>query len=203
MGSTLSAQALEVWRGERCLFESLDFELRAGQTAVLVGPNGAGKTTLLRVLAGLAAPTHGRVLFDGTEVRSLLPEQRTAIAYRGHLDGLKKDLSVYENLDYQRQLNRSETPLEPLLAELDLESKRDTRARHLSAGQRRRASLAALKLTGATLWILDEPTTNLDAEGRALVTRWVRAHVDAGGLAIVATHQAGELAQPGALMIEL
>lgn len=203
MGSRLSAEALAVWRGEHCLFEALDFELGAGQAAVLVGPNGAGKTTLLRVLAGLTPPTEGRARFDGTDVRALTPEQRAGIAYRGHLDGLKKDLSVYENLDYQGRLHGGRAAIEPLLAELKLETKRDTRVRYLSAGQRRRTALAALKLCGAQLWILDEPMTNLDTAGRKLVTDWVRAHVAEGGLAIVATHQVGELARPGTLMIEL
>jgi heme exporter protein A len=185
------------------LFEALDFDLGPSQTAVLVGPNGAGKTTLLRILAGLASPTGGRVLFDGIDVRSLAPEERGGIAYRGHLDGLKKDLSVYENLEFQQRLFGGSIEIEPLLAELGLESKRDTRVRHLSAGQRRRTSLASLKLAAARLWILDEPMTNLDAGGRAVVTEWVHAHVAAGGLAIVATHQVGELARPGAFMIEL
>jgi heme exporter protein A len=203
VAAVLSARGLEVWRGERCLFEALDFDLDSGQTAVLVGPNGAGKTTLLRVLAGLASPTGGRVLFGGADVRALAPEERGSIVYRGHLDGLKKDLSVYENLEYQRRLFGKAIEIEPLLAELGLETKRDTRVRHLSAGQRRRTSLASLKLAAAALWILDEPMTNLDAQGRAVVTEWVHGHVAAGGLAVVATHQVGELARPGALMIEL
>jgi heme exporter protein A len=203
VAGVLSAQGLEVWRGERCLFEGLDFDLPAGQTAVLVGPNGAGKTTLLRILAGLAPPTRGRVLFGGVDVRALAPEDRGGIAYRGHLDGLKKDLTVYENLEYQRRLLGTPIEIEPLLAQLGLEAKRDTRVRHLSAGQRRRASLASLKLGAARLWILDEPMTNLDAEGRGVVTAWVEAHVAEGGLAVVATHQVGELARPGTLMIEL
>jgi heme exporter protein A len=203
VAAVLSVQELEVWRGERCLFEGLDFDLDRGQTAVLVGPNGAGKTTLLRILAGLASPTGGRVLFAGLDVRSLAPEERGGILYRGHLDGLKKDFSVYENLEYQRRLFGGSTEIDPLLAELGLETKRNTRVRHLSAGQRRRASLASLRLAAARLWILDEPMTNLDAQGRAVVTEWVRAHVADGGLAVVATHQVGELARPGALMIEL
>ncbi|HEX5420929.1 MAG TPA: heme ABC exporter ATP-binding protein CcmA [Gammaproteobacteria bacterium] len=203
MQPTLSAEGLEVWRGGHCLFESLDFDLGPGQIAVLVGPNGAGKTTLLRILAGLMPPTEGRVRWEGTAIRELAPEQRAEIAYRGHFDGLKKDLSLYENLDFYRRLQGSATPIEPLLETLRLEAKRDTLVRNLSAGQRRRAALAALKLTGAKLWILDEPTTNLDAEGRALVTDWVHGHAAEGGLAVVATHQTEGLLRPGCLVVEL
>jgi heme exporter protein A len=203
MQSTLSAEGLEVWRGGHCLFESLDFDLGPGQIAVLVGPNGAGKTTLLRILAGLTPPAEGRVRWEGTDIRALAPEQRSQIAYRGHFDGLKKDLSIYENLDFYRRLQGGGTAIQPLLAALRLEAKRDTRVRHLSAGQRRRAALAALKLTGAKLWILDEPTTNLDAEGRALVTDWVHAHTAEGGLAVIATHRTEGLLRPGCLVVEL
>ncbi len=199
----LSVEALEVWRGANCLFEGLEFELGTGQAAVLVGPNGAGKTTLLRILAGLAPPTEGRVRWDGTDVRALAPERRAEIAYRGHFDGLKKDLTVYENLAFHRRMYAGTGPIEPVLAALQLEAKRDTPVRRLSAGQRRRTALATLRLSGARLWILDEPTTNLDAEGRGLVTDWIAAHVAEGGSAVVATHQTSGLLEPGALLIEL
>jgi heme exporter protein A len=99
-GAVLRAEDVAIWRGERCLFESLSFALQPGQLALLIGPNGAGKTSLLRVLAGLASPTAGRVWWQGTPVDALPPESRGAIAYRGHLDGLKKDLTVAENLRF-------------------------------------------------------------------------------------------------------
>ena len=89
------------------------------------------------------------------------------------------------------------------VAELKLEAAAHMRARHLSAGQRRRAALDMLQLSGAKLWLLDEPTTNLDSEGRALLAEWTRRHLAAGGLAVIATHQPDEFAARGALMIEL
>ena len=194
---------LAVWRGERCLFEALDFELGPSQLALVIGPNGSGKTTLLRVLAGLSAPTSGSVTWGGSAVDSLQPEQRADIAYRGHLDGLKKDLSVRENLQFHGALWRGAPLLESLLIELKLEHAADTRARYLSAGQRRRAALATLKLSAAKLWILDEPMTNLDSDGRALIVEWTRHHLGAGGSAVIATHQPDEFAGPGTLVIEL
>jgi heme exporter protein A len=90
-----------------------------------------------------------------------------------------------------------------LLEELKLDTVAHMRARYLSAGQRRRVALAMLQLSGAKLWLLDEPTTNLDSEGRALVVDWTHRHLAAGGLAVVATHQPEEFARPGALVIEL
>lgn len=199
----LRGREVAVWRGERCLFEALDFELVPKQLALVVGPNGSGKTTLLRVLAGLALPTAGSVTWNGAAVASLQPEQRADIAYRGHLDGLKKDLTVRENLRFHCVLWRGDLALDGLLLQMKLDGAADTRARYLSAGQRRRAGLAMLKLSAAKLWILDEPMTNLDREGRALIAGWIRQHVSSGGSAVIATHQPDEFAAPGSLSIEL
>jgi heme exporter protein A len=201
--SVLRVRDLGIWRGERCLFEALDFDLDPGQLALVVGVNGSGKTTLLRILAGLGAPTTGTVTWDGTAVESLPAERRADVAYRGHLDGLKKDLTVAENLDFHRRLWSNQTEVAPLLNELKLEHAIRTRVRHLSAGQRRRTALATLQLSGAKLWILDEPMTNLDTEGRALMVGWTRRHVAAGGLAVVATHQPEDFETSGTLVIEL
>ena len=201
-GTLLRAEEVAIWRGDRCLFESLSFALQAGQLALLVGPNGAGKTSLLRVLAGLAAPTKGRVSWQGTSVDALAPEARGAVAYRGHLDGLKKDLTVAENLHFYAAIWGGTADLS-LLRELKLEAEAQTRTRYLSAGQRRRAALASLRVVASRLWILDEPMTNLDAEGRATVVRWTAQHLADGGCAVVATHQPQEFERPGALVIEL
>jgi heme exporter protein A len=199
----LQGRELAVWRGERCLFEQLQFELASGQLALLVGPNGAGKTTLLRVLAGLAEPSAGSVTWNGRAVSELDPEQRSAIAYRGHLEGLKRELTIRENLEFHCAICPGSGDSDSVLTELELDTLRDVRVRYLSAGQRRRTALALLQLSGAALWLLDEPTTNLDARGRTLLRSWVGRHVTAGGLAVIATHQPDEFATPGALMIEL
>jgi heme exporter protein A len=202
-GTTLSARGVAVWRGDRCLFEGLDFELRERQLALIVGPNGAGKTTLLRVLAGLAPPTAGTVTWNETEVGSLPPERRAEIAYRGHLDGLKKDLTVVENLEFHSAIWGAAADIGELLAELRLAEAADTRVRNLSAGQRRRTALATLQVTAAKLWVLDEPSTNLDSDGRATVARWARRHLEKGGTAVIATHQPEEFATPGTVIIEI
>jgi heme exporter protein A len=201
--AVLCGRELAVWRGERCLFEHLSFELGPAQLALLIGPNGSGKTTLLRVLAGLGLPTSGSATFNGVQVSELEAEQRAAIAYRGHLEALKRDLTVRENLTFHAALWGSASDLDGILEELKLGAVAHMRARYLSAGQRRRVALAMLQMSGAKLWLLDEPTTNLDADGRALVVDWTRRHLAAGGLAVIATHQPDEFAAPGALAIEL
>lgn len=201
--STLRGHALEVWRGDRCLFEGLDFVLEPGQLAVVVGPNGSGKTTLLRTLAGLAPPSAGRATWGDADVRALDSAARAEIAYSGHLDGLKRELTLAENLEFYAALAHARESVAALLAALGLEAAAQVRVRDLSAGQRRRTALAAMRLRRASLWLLDEPTTNLDANGRALVVDWVREHCAAGGLAMVSTHQPDAFASPGTLAIEL
>jgi heme exporter protein A len=199
----LRGRELAVWRGESCLFEQLSFELGTHQLALLVGPNGSGKTTLLRILAGLSFPTSGDATWKGVRIQELEPEARADLAYRGHLEGLKRDLTVTENLAFHAALWDRPVDLGSILAELKLERAAHMRARYLSAGQRRRVTLAMLRLSGSKLWLLDEPTTNLDSEGRALLVDWTRRHIASGGLAVVATHQPEEFASPGALVIEL
>lgn len=200
---SLRGRELAAWRGGRCLFERLDFDVCPEQLALLVGSNGSGKTTLLRILAGLGLPTEGSVTWRGVAVGALAAEERAEIAYRGHLEALKRDLTVAENLEFHAALWGREPKLDDVLAELKLRELAHMRARYLSAGQRRRAALAMLKLSNAKLWLLDEPTTNLDSEGRGVLVEWVRGHLRNGGLAVVATHQPDEFAAPGALMIEL
>lgn len=202
-GVLLRGQELAVWRGERCLFEQLHFEVELGQLALLVGANGSGKTTLLRILAGLGLPTSGTATWKGVAMNELAAEQRAEVAYRGHFEALKRDLTVAENLEFHALLWGREPKFDDVLAELKLDRLAHMRARYLSAGQRRRVALAMLQLSGAKLWLLDEPTTNLDSAGRALLVEWTRRHLANGGLAVVATHQPDEFAAPGALVIEL
>src|SRR6185503_130164 len=199
----LSGRDLAVWRGERCLFEELHFELGPAQLALLVGANGSGKTTLLRIVAGLGVPTAGSVTWKGASVTELAGEERAEIAYRGHVEALKRELTVVENLAFHAAIWGRVQAFEQILEELKLEQVAHMRARYLSAGQRRRVALAMLMLQGAKVWLLDEPTTNLDSEGRALLVEWTRRHVAGGGIAVIATHQPDEFATRGALMIDL
>jgi len=199
----LSGRDLAVWRGERCLFEALHFELGPAQLALLVGANGSGKTTLLRIVAGLGVPTAGSVTWKGESVTELAGEDRAEMAYRGHVEALKRELTVVENLAFHAAIWGRVQAFEQILEELKLEQVAHMRARYLSAGQRRRVALAMLMLQGAKVWLLDEPTTNLDSEGRALLVEWTRRHVAGGGIAVIATHQPDEFATRGALMIDL
>lgn len=186
----LQARGLRFTRNDEPVFGPLDFAVDAGEALLVQGGNGAGKTTLLRVLAGLLRADGGEIEIDGRRARA--GDRSRAIAYLGHLPGLKADLSALENLEFLCGLQgrrRNQHP-ESALAIVGLAGYEDALARQLSAGQKKRLSLARLWLSPAPLWLLDEPYANLDLEGIELVNRMVQAHLRGGGAALVTTHGA-------------
>ncbi len=201
--AVLNVKSLEVWRGGGCLFQGLNFSLESGQIALISGPNGSGKTTLLRVLSGMNQAAGGCVTWRGEEIHRLNPESQAEITYQGHLDGLKKEFTVEENLRFYQTMSNSKKPLEGLLEELRLGPYRTRQIRYLSAGQRRRAALGCMRIKPAKLWLLDEPLTNLDTKGAQLVSYWISEHAKSGGIAVVATHQRDSLIQTATIEIEL
>ncbi len=177
--SAIEARGLTCRRGLATLFRDLGFRVDAGECLAVRGANGSGKTTLLRCVAGLTRPESGTVARDG------------ALLYAGHLAGIKDDLTAEENLRYSLALRGVPAVAEATgaaLAEAGLAARRQVPARRLSAGQRQRIGLARLMLDPAPLWILDEPLTALDDAGQALFARMMARHLEAGGLALVATH---------------
>jgi heme exporter protein A len=186
----LSARGLTFARNEQPVFGPLDFSVDAGEALLVQGDNGAGKTTLLRVLAGLLRADRGEVNIDG---RAANPSLRSrAVSYMGHLPALKSDLSALENLDFLCGLHgrrRGQLPGNAM-AIVGLAGYEDTLVRQLSAGQKKRLSLARLWLAPSPLWLLDEPYANLDLDGINLVNRMVQAHLRAGGAALLTTHGA-------------
>lgn len=163
----------------------------AGDCVHIAGPNGSGKTTFLRVVAGLLTPEQGSVRWQGQPIASDRDAYGASFCYLGHSDGLKPEFTCRENLAYEVGLRRrlDAAMIDETLARLGLSHSRDQPARSLSAGQRRRLSMARVMLAGAALWILDEPFTNLDVGGVNLLSEVIALHLDAGGAALLATHQ--------------
>ena len=186
----LSARGLHFARNEAPVFGPLDFEVAAGEALLVQGDNGAGKTSLLRVLAGLLRADGGAVEVRGRPAGAALRAQ--VIAYLGHLPAQKADLTALENLQFLSGLHgsRGTSGIEDAMATVGLAGYEDALARQMSAGQRKRLSLARLWLSPAPLWLLDEPYANLDLDGIELVNRMVQAHLDEGGAAMVTTHGA-------------
>ena len=188
----LTANELACERGERLLFKNLDFELGQGEALLVRGGNGRGKTSLLRILCGLTAPAAGVVRWRGESIGKSHERYGREMAYIGHANGIKDDLTPMENLRIAAALDGralDEAATTAALGQVGLSRCVDLPARVLSFGQRRRVALASLMTAGAQLWILDEPLTGLDAEGVAMVERMIRDHVVAGGMAVMTTHQ--------------
>jgi heme exporter protein A len=178
----LTASGISCARGGRVLYDGLSFSLAAGDLLLLTGPNGSGKTSLLRQIAGLLPLDAGSLVREGFE-------RAEETHFVGHIAAIKGTLTASENLAFWCDLYGSEgIAPEAALAKLKLASLAPLPARVLSAGQKRRLALARLVAVRRKLWLLDEPDTALDAEGRAILLEIIAEHRAQGGMIVMASH---------------
>ena len=199
---------LSCGRGERALFHDLDMTLQAGEATRVLGENGSGKTTLLRTLGGLQSPLAGDIGWqsatqpaDGEPV--LL---RDDLCFIGHENALNGALTPIENLDVLMRLSArrvTEERIRGTLTDLGLKRIAHRPCERLSAGQKRRVSLARLWLTDAPLWLLDEPASALDVDARAVLCARIDSHVAAGGIVVFTTHEELAMANVAVRPVEL
>ena len=209
----LEAYRLECTRGDRTLFRGLSFSVAPAQLLHLAGANGAGKTSLLRILCGLLLPAHGEVRWGGQPIAAMREEYAAQLLYIGHANALKDELTALENLEIGGTLAGRRCTRDAAFAaleELGVGRCAQLPVRALSQGQRRRVSLARLALgagggggNGAALWILDEPFAALDTAAVAYLENLIARHVDAGGMAVLTTHQPLAVTAVTMLRIEL
>ena len=182
----LSGSGVRCVRGGREVFSGLDFTASAGEALAVTGRNGSGKTSLLRMIAGLLTPEGGSIGLEGGAGELTLPEQAH---FLGHRDALKPALSVTENLAFWREFLGGEAfDLGECLETVGLDHAATLPAAFLSAGQRRRLSVARLLAARRPIWLLDEPTNALDTSGQAMFATLMGDHLARGGLIIAATH---------------
>jgi heme exporter protein A len=182
----LGVEGLACRRGARTVFQDVAFAVPAGRVLALRGPNGAGKSTLLRCLAGLMRPTSGRIVLDGVDLAADPDAVQERIGWFGHADAIKPGLSVAENLAFWSGIAGGSVA--GVAERLGIAALAGRPAGACSAGQKRRLGLARLLLAPRRLWLLDEPTSSLDAGGAALFAEILRDHLAGGGIAVIATH---------------
>jgi heme exporter protein A len=195
----LQARELACVRGDRPLFEGVNFTLQEGAALHVAGANGTGKTSLLRLLCGLSAPAAGDVLWRGENIRSLREEFYRRLVYLGHAAAVKDDLSAAENLVTSATLSGVDvTPAQArdALDRIGLAGREDLPTKVLSQGQRRRVGLARLLVASRVpLWVLDEPFTALDRRAVANLRQTIDDHIHGGGMVVYTTHQEVALAE--------
>lgn len=197
MTGSLSGRDLCLLRGDRCLFQQLGFVLHSGELLFVEGPNGSGKTSLLRGIVGLLDFETGQVTWDGQPVTDAYQAFRSNLVWLSHRVGFKGELNLIENLQFEASLRASSMGnLQTIIRRLGLHRLTDLPFRYLSAGQQRRVALARMLLSDAPLWMMDEPFTNLDKAGQALVAELLAEHLDNGGLCVAASHQAVDIDAP-------
>lgn len=193
----LQAENVSCVRGGREVFGALSFSVASEEALIVTGHNGAGKSSLLRAIAGLVRLAQGKLTLHGGDAEMSVGEQAH---YVGHLDALKPGLSVLENLRFWTAYFGGGDP-EAALAAVELSPLAALPAAYLSAGQRRRLSLARLVAVPRPLWLLDEPTTALDVDAQARLAGLMRTHLAGGGIIIAATH--GDVGLAGARELRL
>jgi heme exporter protein A len=181
----LRAEHLTCSRGGREVFRGVSFNLAAGQALLVSGRNGAGKSSLLRVIAGLIRIVSGRLMLEGGAPEVTIAEQAH---YLGHLDALKPALTVAENLEFWAEFLGTRIAIEPALETVDLVRLANLPAAYLSSGQRRRLSIARLIAVPRPIWLLDEPTSSLDAPSQKRLAGLMHDHLAGGGIIVAATH---------------
>src|SRR3954463_6064333 len=181
----LEANGLACVRGGREVFAGLGFSVGAGEALLVTGRNGAGKSSLLRVVAGLVRAAAGRLALLDADPDQTIPEQAH---YLGHQDALKPSLAVAENLTFWARYLDGAEPIRGALAAVGLAALADLPAAYLSAGQRRRLSIARLLTAKRPLWLLDEPTSALDREAQNTLSGLMRQHLASGGIIVAAAH---------------
>ena len=187
---TIQAVDLSCQKGVRTLFAEVSFSVSSGAAMQITGVNGIGKTSLLRILCGLSLSESGEIHWNGLSISQNMSDYRGNISYLGHKAGLKPDLSPLENLEALQFLRQATLGVdtEKLLSQLGIGRRQNRPCRYLSAGQRQRVGIARIALSGAPIWILDEPATSLDGEGSDTLLMLIHQHLDRKGLLIYTSH---------------
>ncbi len=170
------------------IFANLGLSITSGAALIITGKNGSGKTSLLKIIAGISKATSGKILWGGEDIENFRDLFNGDAQFISHKNFLKTELTVTENLLFYAKLAATEIAVPAALNYFKLNEISDTKIKKLSAGWQKRVMLAKLLACPATLWLLDEPTNNLDSEGKLLLKELIKTRTKEGGLVIATSH---------------
>ena len=190
MSNQLTINNLTLFREDNCVINDISFTTSTGELTLITGPNGSGKTTMLRAIAGLIDPEMGKVCWNHELITTDIQKYYKHLTWVSHQHGFKSNLSVLDNLTFEGALNGyDDTEIEATIQNFSLTNHCHKPFVKLSAGQKKRASLTRLSLEKKPLWLLDEPTSNLDRLAQSQLIEMIYMHIKNNGMCIIATHQ--------------
>lgn len=184
----LTVENLCLHKNDKKIFSDLGFSLFVGAALILVGSNGSGKTSLLKIIAGISKESKGKILWDGENIEDFRADFNGDLQFIGHKNFLKPELTVLENLEFYADLSDTKMSLASAINFFKLNDKIHEKIKNLSAGWQKRVMLAKLLACPATIWILDEPSNNLDEEGKKLLYGLIETKLENQGLVLMSTH---------------
>ena len=193
--ATIEVQHLECIRRDNVLFQDVCFNVSDGELLQIDGINGSGKSTMLRIIAGLTQASEGDVYWNEQSISDCRYQYQQQMTYIGHTNGVKDALTVDENLKVIQALSGSahQTDYDKVLLRIGLPGMNDVMLGKMSAGQKRRMGLTRLLINQSQIWLLDEPFTSLDVDGKRIIEEIIVEHCQRGGIVIFATHQAMDI----------
>ena len=184
----LTIDNLSFFKDDKQIFANLGFSVSVGSALIITGKNGCGKSSLLKIIAGISKPNCGKISWGGVDVEEMRCDFNADTQFLGHKNFLKPELTVAENLSFYAKLADTEIALASALNFFNLDAIANQKIKQLSAGIQKRVMLAKLLACPATLWLLDEPSTNLDLAGKEKLHGLIKTRIKEDGLVIIATH---------------
>ncbi len=184
----LTVDNLSLFKDHKKIFGPLGFSVSSSSALIITGKNGCGKSSLLKILAGISKATEGKILWGGEDVENFRDDFNGDSQFLGHKNFLKTELTVKENLEFYARLNATIEALPAALSFFGMTEFADKKVKTLSAGWQKRVMLAKLLACPASVWFLDEPSNNLDAQGREKLHGLIKTRIKEEGLVIITTH---------------
>ena len=193
--SKIEIKHLESIRQDNILFSDINFQLNEGELLQIDGVNGSGKSTMLRICAGLTQATEGQVFWNDQNINDCRYQYQQTMTYIGHTNGVKEALTAKENIKVIHALSGRDDKIDYnlVLGQIGLPDVDDILLSKMSAGQKRRIGLTRLIINSSKIWLLDEPFTSLDVNGKSIIEKLIVNHCQNGGMVIFATHQSMEI----------